>query len=140
MFELFGLRQSEFSKPQHVGIPPWRECERHGTVAGDRRRASLCANARMSRMKARLHGIPGSHNTANAEAMPAVTIVRDAPASAPPSATAVLDTEGLGAAGAAVAARRERWAKTSVAERIGLPERVYRLSGTARPTLAFASR
>jgi uncharacterized protein YkwD len=58
---------------------------------------------------------------------------RGAPASAPPSATAVVDEEGLGAAVAAVAANRERWAKTSVAERIGLRERVIADTLAAAP-------
>jgi acyl-CoA reductase-like NAD-dependent aldehyde dehydrogenase len=49
---------------------------------------------------------------------------RGAPASAPPGASAVVDEEGLDAAVASVAASRERWANTSMAERIGLLERV----------------
>ena len=50
--------------------------------------------------------------------------VRGAPASAPPGASAVVDEAGLAAAVETVAASRERWANTSVAERIGLLERV----------------
>ena len=49
---------------------------------------------------------------------------RGAPASAPPSATAVVDREGLDAAVASVAASRKRWANTPVGERFGLLERV----------------
>ena len=49
---------------------------------------------------------------------------RGAPASAPPGASAAVDREGLDAAVASVAASRERWANTSVGERIGLLERV----------------
>jgi acyl-CoA reductase-like NAD-dependent aldehyde dehydrogenase len=58
---------------------------------------------------------------------------RGAPASAPPSATAVVDREGLGEAVGAVAASRERWANTSVAERIGLLERVITDALAAAP-------
>ena len=58
---------------------------------------------------------------------------RGAPASAPPGATAVVDEEGLGAAVASVAASRERWAHTSVAERIGLLERVIADTLAAAP-------
>jgi hypothetical protein len=49
---------------------------------------------------------------------------RGAPASAPPGATAVVDEQGLDAAVASVAGSRERWANTSVPERVGLLERV----------------
>jgi len=56
-----------------------------------------------------------------------------APASAPPSATAVVDKEGLGEAVATVAGNRERWANTSVGERIGLLERVIADTLAAAP-------
>ena len=60
-------------------------------------------------------------------------IARGAPASAPPSATAVVDREALGEAVATVAGSRERWANTSVAERIGLLERVITDTLAAAP-------
>ena len=59
--------------------------------------------------------------------------VRGASASAPAGATAVVDEAGLGAAVASVAASRERWANTSVAERIGLLERVIADTLAAAP-------
>jgi aldehyde dehydrogenase (NAD(P)+) len=58
---------------------------------------------------------------------------RGAAAFAPPSAAAVVDEEGLGEAVAAVAANRERSANTSVAERIGLLERVIADTLAAAP-------
>ena len=58
---------------------------------------------------------------------------RGAPASAPPTATTVIDKEGLDEAVAAVAASRERWANTSVGERIGLLERVIAETLAAAP-------
>jgi acyl-CoA reductase-like NAD-dependent aldehyde dehydrogenase len=65
--------------------------------------------------------------------MASFTIARGAPASAPPSATAVVDKEGLGEAVATVAGNRERWANTSVGERIGLLERVIADTLAAAP-------
>jgi hypothetical protein len=64
---------------------------------------------------------------------PSQLLVRGAPASAPPSATTVVDREGLGEAVGTVAASRERWADTSVAERIGLLERVIADTLAAAP-------
>ena len=58
---------------------------------------------------------------------------RGAPASAAPSASAAVDTQGLDAAVAAVAASRERWANTSVGERIALLERVIADTLAAAP-------
>jgi acyl-CoA reductase-like NAD-dependent aldehyde dehydrogenase len=58
---------------------------------------------------------------------------RGASASAPPGATAVVDVEGLDAAVASVAASRERWANTSVGERVGLLERVIADTLAAAP-------
>ena len=58
---------------------------------------------------------------------------RGAPASAPPGATAVVDEQGLDATVASVAASRERWANTSVAERVGLLERVIADTLAAAP-------
>jgi acyl-CoA reductase-like NAD-dependent aldehyde dehydrogenase len=61
------------------------------------------------------------------------TIARGASTSPPPSPTAVVDKEGLGEAVAAVVGSRERWANTSVAERIGLLERVIADTVAAAP-------
>ena len=58
---------------------------------------------------------------------------RGAPASVPPPATAVVDRECLDAAVASVAASRERWANTSVGERVGLLERVITDTLAAAP-------
>jgi len=60
-------------------------------------------------------------------------IARGAPASAPPSATAVVDREGLGQAVGTVVASGGRWRNTSVAERIGLLERVIADTLAAAP-------
>jgi hypothetical protein len=58
---------------------------------------------------------------------------RGAPASPPPGATAVVDEQGLDAVVASVAASRERWANTSVGERVGLLERVIADTLAAAP-------
>src|SRR5437764_1242231 len=52
------------------------------------------------------------------------TVVRGAPASAPPDPSASFDQQALDEAVAAVDAGRERWARTTAAERITLLERV----------------
>ena len=56
--------------------------------------------------------------------MATFTISRGAPASAPPSPTAVVDEQALDAVVGGVHANKERWARTSVSERIALLERV----------------
>jgi acyl-CoA reductase-like NAD-dependent aldehyde dehydrogenase len=56
--------------------------------------------------------------------MATFTVSRGAPASAPPSPTAVVNEQALDSVVGAVHANRERWARTSVTERIALLERV----------------
>jgi acyl-CoA reductase-like NAD-dependent aldehyde dehydrogenase len=83
-----------------------------------------CSFARMGAVRAGLES----------QALPSSPLpARGAPASAPPSAAGVVDEEGLGEAVATVAASRERWASTSVAERIGLLERVIADTLAAAP-------
>src|SRR5947208_14116117 len=56
--------------------------------------------------------------------MATFTVSRGAPASAPPSPTSVVDQQALDGVVGAVHANRERWASTSVAERIVLLDRI----------------
>src|SRR5437763_4375383 len=56
--------------------------------------------------------------------MATVTVTRGAPASAPPRPDAIVDRQGLDETVGSVHAARERWARTSVPERIALLERI----------------
>src|SRR4051794_7402874 len=56
--------------------------------------------------------------------MATFTVSRGAPASAPPSPTSVVDQQALDGVVGAVHASKERWARTSVTERIALLDRI----------------